>query len=161
MGRRAALIGITILLCTLIFGAVVVQATAPVRETLTFEYIWTGYGTPKKEWTANNGISHTLQTPHTGVVTAGDIGGSVYYCGNLKIDWSTFCGKGGGMFEFTGFYNGEAAGFKGKLIFEIVDAELTGTLNCLGSGAFENVLLKGTMYTILGGTAEVTLVLWT
>ncbi len=113
MGRRAALIGITILLCTLIFGAVVVQAKKPVRTELTFEYGWTSYGDAKKEWTTNKGVLHTLQTPHYVVVTTGDIAGDVYYCGNLILDETTYSGKGGGIFEFTGEYKGEPASFKG------------------------------------------------
>ena len=164
IGRKGALVGITILFCTLIFGAAGVLAKKPVRTELTFEYEWTGGTDPaKKEWTTDKGVLHTLQTPHYGKVTVGDIEGEVYYCGNLILDLNTLSGKGGGIFEFTGKYNGEAAGFKGKLIFEIEDRVLTGTLNCPGSGAFEGILLKGTVNTILWETLTnyATLVLWT
>ena len=161
MGRRSALIGITILLCSFIFVTVEVQAKKPIRTELTFEYIWTGFGEHKKEWTTNNGIYHTLQTPHYGEVISGDIVGDIYYCGNLILDLATYSGKGGGVFEFTGEYEGEPAGFKGKLLFEIEFGVVFGTLNCPGTGAFENILLKGTIDSVLGGSTLVSLILWT
>ena len=163
MGRRFALVGLTILLSSIIFGSVGIQAIKPVRTELTFEYHWTSYEAAKKEWTTDDGILHTLQTPHYGEVTAGDLVGDVYYCGNLILDLNTYSGKGGGKFEFEGEYNGEAVGFSGKMIFEIDSLVLTGTLNCPGSGAFKNTLIKGTVYTVLFvlPVTYVTIVLWT
>ena len=163
MGRRVVIIGMTILICSFIFVTVGVQAKKPIRTELTFEYKWTSFGGPKKEWTTDEGIYHSLQNPHYGIVMAGDIEGEVYYCGNLILDMNTFSGKGGGIFEFTGEYDGKAASFRGKMIFEIEELVLTGTLNCPGSGAFENILIKGTVSTVLFvlPTTSATLVLWT
>ena len=163
MGRRFVILGITILICSFVFVTVGVQAKKADRIELTFEYEWTSFDPAEKEWTTDKGILHTLQTPHYGVVTTGDIEGDIYYCGNLILDLNTFSGKGGGTFQFTGTYNGEAAGFKGKMIFEIENFALTGTLNCPGSGAFKNTLIKGTVSTviILTHTTYVTIVLWT
>ena len=160
--KKAISFGLIILLSLLIVGVTTTQAKKPVGLEITFVYTWDSYDAAKKEWTTDKGILHTLQTPHYGHVTEGDITGDIYYCGNLILDLATLSGKGGGIFEFTGLYNGEAAGFRGKMIFEIKSLVLTGTLNCPGTGAFANMLFKGTVDTIIivSDLTYVTLVVW-
>jgi len=160
--KKVISLGMIILLSTFIISTTTTQAKKPVRLELTFEYEWTSFEPAKKEWITDKGILHTLQTPHYGhVLEGGAIAGVVYYCGNLILDLNTYSGKGGGIFEFTGEYKGSTAGFRGKLLFDIEFAVLTGTLNCPGTGAFAGMLLKGTVSTILGtDITYVTLVIW-
>ncbi|MHA1592004.1 MAG: hypothetical protein ACTSUP_06000 [Candidatus Heimdallarchaeaceae archaeon] len=48
------------------------------------------------------------------------------------------------------------------MIFEIDALVLTGTLNCLGTGAFAGLLIKGTVNTVIIVTdiTYVTIVIW-
>ena len=162
--KKVISLGMIILLSTLIISTTTTQAKKPARtEIINFEYKWDSHTDAKKEWTTNKGVLHTLQTPHFGTVQeGGDIAGTLYYCGNLILDTISFNGKGGGYFEFTGEYHGAPAGFWGIMYFDIEALVLTGTLNLHGTGAFEGMLLKGTVYTILFvmPTTFVSLVVW-
>lgn len=157
--KKFILFGLVILLSSLIVCTATTQAKH-VNHTLSFEYNWTGFEAPLKEWTDKDGVYHAIKTPHYGVVTAGDIEGDIYYNGNVVLDFATYDGKGGGIFEFTGFYEGLAAGFRGKMLFIIEGGIVYGTLNCPGSGAFDGLLFKGTVIAALGGSTSVELVIW-
>ncbi|MHA1219260.1 MAG: hypothetical protein ACTSSN_09090 [Candidatus Heimdallarchaeaceae archaeon] len=102
-------------------------------------------------------------TPHFGLVneSTSDFAGDVYYCGNLVVfDLTTFEGLGGGDFSFDGTYEGETAGFIGKLHFKIVNFMIVGKLNCHGTGIFEGKLIKGTTLGALGGATIVQISIW-
>ena len=159
--KKVISLGMVILLSTFIISTTTTQAK-PDRIEINFEYHWYDYTPPKKEWTTDKGVLHTLQTPHFGIVDSGDITGELYYCGNLILDLNTYNGKGGGYFEFTGEYEGDSAGFWGIMYFDIEALVLTGTVNLHGTGAFEGMLIKGTVYTILFvlPTTSVSLVVW-
>jgi len=161
LGKKTLMLGTLILLCSFSIG--LIAQAKPDRVDINFEFIWTAFGAPEREWTSEEGIYHTIQTPHYGIVTASDsdFAGDVYYCGNLVVfDLATFEGLGGGDFEFTGTYNGEFAGFIGKLHFKIVNFMIIGKLNCHGFGAFEGNHLKGTSLGALGGSTTVQLTIW-
>ncbi|MBK5134049.1 hypothetical protein JJE00_06440 [Candidatus Bathyarchaeota archaeon] len=87
--------------------------------------------------------------------------GGLYYLGDLTLNLTTYVGRGGGLFEFTGEYNGLPAGFVGKMHFKIENFLITGTFNCHGSGSLEG-LLKGTLVGPLGQPYYTTqMILWT
>jgi hypothetical protein len=153
------LLGLVILLGSIIVSTTTLQAKH-ANPTISFEYIWTAFDAPQKEWFDKDGVYHAIKTPHYGIVTTGDIEGDIYYNGNVVLDFVTFDGKGGGIFEFTGYYEGEAAGFRGKMLFVIEGGIVYGTLNCPGSGAFNGLLFKGTVVAPLGGTTIVELTIW-
>lgn len=150
-----------ILLCSLSFG--MVAQAKPQRQVINFEYVWDSYDLPEREWLTNGGIYHTIMTPHYGHITYSDssLVGNVYYCGNLVLfDLALFEGLGGGIFEFTGEYDYETAGFYGKIHFKIKDFTIVGKLNCHGTGAFEGKLIKGTFIGALGGATDVQISIW-
>ncbi len=161
IGKKTLMLGTLILLCSFSLG-LMVQAK-PDRVVINFEFIWTNFGEAEREWFSEEGIYHTRMTPHYGYVTSSDSNfvGDVYYNGNLVIfDLTTFEGLGGGIFEFTGTYNGETAGFTGRLHFKIVDFMIIGTLKCHGLGIFEGKLIKGTSLGVLGGATSVQISIW-
>ena len=156
--KRLLFLGMIVLLSSLIVGTVTTQAKH-TNPTIWFEYYYDEYGEPIKSWTDKDGIYHAIRTPHYGPIIAGDIEGDIYYNGNVELDFVTYCGKGGGIIEFTGTYNGDAAGFRGRLHFVIEFGVIIGTLNCPGSGAFNGLLLKGTFIAILGGNTVVNMII--
>ncbi len=157
--RKLLFLGMIVLLSSLIVGTATTQAKH-VNATINFEYVYDSYGDPLKFWYDKDGVYHAIKTPHYGHILAGDIEGDIYYNGNVVLDFTTFSGKGGGIIEFTGTYNDEVAGFRGKLIFTIEFGVVTGTMNCPGTGAFANLLLKGTFTAALGGSTFVNMVIW-
>ena len=161
IGKKTLMLGTLLLLCSFSLG-LMVQAK-PARTVINFEFVWDEYGEAERVWFSEEGIYHTIMTPHYGHVTSSDsdFAGDVYYCGNLVIfDLTTFEGLGGGVFTFDGTYNGEDAGFIGKLHFKIVDGEIIGKLNCHGTGIFEGNLIKGTSVGALGGVTVVQITIW-
>lgn len=158
IGKKTVLLGTLLLLCSLSLG--MVTQAKHTNPTLYFEYVYDVLGEPVKAWIDKDGLYHAKRTPHYGHVTAGDITGDIYYIGNVVLDLATYNGNGGGIIEFTGFYEGEAAGFKGVLKFYVEFGVVYGTLNCPGSGAFTGLLFKGTFLAYLGGFTYVDLVIW-
>ncbi|MHA2255521.1 MAG: hypothetical protein ACXAAM_05575 [Candidatus Heimdallarchaeaceae archaeon] len=163
VGKKVILLGMILLLSTLIVSTVTTQAK-PERSEINFEFAWTEFDDPKKEWTTKNNVLHTLMTPHWGPILSSDsdFSGELYYIGNLKLDLNTFSGRGGGHIEFTGFYNGDPAGFWGLSYFVIDELVLTGNLVLHGTGAFDGYLIKGTYSTILFvlPTTSANIILW-
>ena len=157
--KKFIVLGMIVLLSSLIVGTVTTQAKH-TNPTLYFEYVWDALDAPQKEWFDKDGVYHAIKTPHYGHVTTGDIEGTIFYNGNVELDFATYCGKGGGIFEFTGYFEGEEASFRGKLQFYIEYGVVYGTLNCPGKGAFNGLLFKGTVVAPLGGTSIVNLVIW-
>jgi len=158
IGKKTLMLGTLLLLCSLSLG--MVTQAKHTNPKIYFEFVYDSYGDPIKTWFDKDGIYHAKRTPHYGHVTAGDITGDIYYNGNVVLDFATWSGYGGGIIEFTGFYDDEAAGFKGVLTFYIEFGVVYGTLNCPGSGAFTGLLFKGTILAYLGGTSYVDLVIW-
>ncbi|OLS30441.1 MAG: hypothetical protein HeimAB125_19300 [Candidatus Heimdallarchaeota archaeon AB_125] len=158
IGKKTILLGTLLLLCSLSLG---MQTQAKhTNETLSFEYYYYDYGAPVKLFD-KDGFYIAKRTPHYGIIVDGDIEGEIYYNGNIFLDLATYNGWGGGIIEFTGNFEGEAAGFKGVLKFKVVGGAISGTLNCPGSGAFTGLLFKGTFVAILGGgNTYVDLVIW-
>jgi len=161
IGKKTLMLGTLLLLCSLSFG--MLTQAKPDRAVLTFEFVWDAFGDPEREWVSEEGIYHTIMTPHFGYVneTTSDFAGDVYYCGNLVVfDMTTFEGLGGGDFLFDGTYQGDAAGFIGKLHFKIVDFMIVGKLNCQGTGIFEGMHIKGTSLGPLGAPTIVQISIW-
>lgn len=161
IGKKTLMLGTLLLLCSLSLG--LTAQAKPGKVVINFEFMWDDYDPAEREWFSEEGIYHTYQTPHYGHVTASDSDflGDVYYCGNLVIfDLTTFEGLGGGDFEFDGTYNGETAGFTGKLHFKIVDFMIIGKLNLHGFGAFEGNHIKGTSLGVLMGSTTVQITIW-
>ncbi len=160
--RKLIFLGMIVLLSSLIVGTTTTQAK-PDRTTIEFVYKWISYGLPEREWISEEGIYHTIMTPHWGEIISEEspLQGDVYYIGNLVIfDLATFDGLGQGIFEFTGHYGSAEAGFEGKMHFKIKNAFITGAFVCHGSGALEGKLLKGTFEAFLGAPTSVVLVIW-
>ena len=163
ISKKIVFLVMVILLSSFIVSTSTTQAK-PQRTEINFEFWWLDYDTPKKEWTTKNNVYHSLMTPHYGEVTESDSDfyGDLYYIGNLKLNMDTFCGRGGGYFEFNGWYNGDEAGFWGIMYFTIDELVLTGRLVLHGTGALDGCLLKGTCTTILFvlPTTTANLVIW-
>ena len=153
--------GTLLLLCSFSIG--LLAEAKPDRAILTFEFVWDSYGYPERDWTTNGGIYHSIMTPHYGSVTPThtDFAGDVYYCGNLVLfDPAMWLGLGGGEFIFDGTYDGETAEFIGKLHFKIENFQITGKLNCFGTGIFEGNHIKGISLGSLGGATIVQISIW-
>jgi len=148
LGKKTILLGMVLLLCSFIVSTATTQAKH-VNPPIYFEYVWDYTEPALKFWFDKDGVYHAIKTPHIGHVTSGDIDGDIYYNGNVVLDFATLDGKGGGIFEFTGTYGLDAAGFRGKLLFYIEAGVIYGTLNCPGTGAFAGMLLKGTVFAYL------------
>jgi hypothetical protein len=161
IGKKTIVFGTLLLLCSFSIG--LLAQAKPDRVTITFVYEWTSYGAPEREWMSEDGVYHTIMTPHWGVILSSDadLTGDVFYIGNLVLtDPAMWVGLGGGTFEFDGLYNGLAAGFSGRFNFKIADFQVVGKLNCHGIGAFEGMLIKGTIIGFLGAPATVEITLW-
>ncbi len=161
IGKKTIMLGTLLLLCSFSFG--MLAQAKPARAVLTFEFVWDKYGDPVRAWTTEGGIYHSIMTPHYGSVTDSYTGfiGTVYYCGNLVLfDPANWVGLGGGVFKFDGAYNGNVAGFIGKLHFKIENFQIIGKLTCHGTGIFEGKLIKGTSLGALGGATVVQISIW-
>ena len=164
MGRRLVLLGMTLLICSFIFGAVGVQAKKTTIE-VDFVYGWDLIDHAEKMWETPSGIWHLRGSPHYGSVVSSDscFDGSIIYLGNLNLfddlmDPTTFNSVGWGTVEFTGKYNGEPVGFAGIVTLKIQNYYITGKFVCHGSGAFDGMLVKVAFEGWLGSTCEAQLV---
>lgn len=160
LGQKTTLVAMLILSCTL-FMPITVQAK-PSRTVINFNYNLDVSGFPEREWTSEDGIYHTINTPHEGKVDTSDsdFSGDLYYSGILILDLSTYIGRGGGLFVFTGQYLGEDAGFVGKLHFDFNGGYIIGKFNCHGTGSLQG-LIKGTYEGWAGGIYTAQLIIWT
>ncbi|MHA1203291.1 MAG: hypothetical protein ACTSQ4_12335 [Candidatus Heimdallarchaeaceae archaeon] len=141
--KKVILLGMLVLLCSLSIG--MTAQAKPNRTVINFAFDLHVSGAAERIWETGSGIWQIRNTPHIGSVLSGesDIAGTFFYLGNLILfddlmDPLTFNSIGGGIFEFTGTYLGEEAGFTGKLHFTIFEFYATGYFNVQGSGAFEN-----------------------
>lgn len=163
--KKVILLGMLVLLCSLSIG--MTTQAKPNRTVIDFAFDLHVSGDAERIWETPSGIWQIRNTPHVGSVLSGesDIAGTFFYLGNLILfddlfDPTTFNSIGGGIFEFTGTYLGEEAGFTGKLHFTIFEFWATGSFNVQGSGALEGMHLKGTYEGWLGGVYEAQLVIW-
>lgn len=157
MGRRIALIGITILFCSGIFGTIVVQAK---NTTTEFDFVYGGiFDDPERMWVSEDGVWHLRNSFHYYSVissSGADFEGDFIYLANLNLfddlmDPTTFNSVGWGSVEFTGTLDGNDIGFAGIGTLKIHDFFITGKMVCHGSGGLGGMLVKITFEGILGG----------
>ena len=163
--KKVIFLGMLILLCSLSIG--MTAQAKPTRTVIDFAFYLEVSGPAERIWVSEDGIWQIRNTPHIGSVLSGEseIQGEFFYLGNLilfddLLNPTTFNSIGGGVFEFTGTYLGEEAGFTGKLHFTIENFYGTGYFNVHGSGALEGMHLKGTYDGYLGGIYDAQLVIW-
>ena len=157
-----ALLGMTMLFLSL-FCVVGVEASTITPDTLghktpvSFEFT----NVPGEEfdrlWHSglNDKIFHSRGYDHYGEVW-GDLEGTLFYDGDVNLNFETFDGTGGGVIYFEVSYGDMSGTFEGKMVFKIYMDEGTpfvdGKFVCHGDGDFEGLHLKGTYLGILGTT---------
>lgn len=160
LGRKVILFGMLILIGS-IFIATPVQAKK-TRTTINFTYEMHGT-VAERQWITDSGILQARRNPHYGFILTSDcdLSGDLFYLGDLTLfSLITYEGRGGGPFEFTGIYDGEAASFTGKSHLTIESFIISGTFNVHGTGSLLGHL-KGTILGVLGGTTyTATLTFW-
>ncbi|MHA1367892.1 MAG: hypothetical protein ACTSP5_16000 [Candidatus Heimdallarchaeota archaeon] len=159
--RNVVLLGMLILLCS--FLTVTAVQAKPTRTVINFVYFLETSGEPARIWFSDEGMYQVRGTPHEGHIhtSDSDFSGELFYLGDLTLNLTTYEGRGGGLFEFSGEYLGEAASLTGKSHFKIRNFLITGTLLLHGSGSLEG-LIKGTFEGPLGQpyyTAQI--IIWT
>lgn len=166
IGKKTVSLGMIFLFSSIILSTALTQAK-PDRTTIIFEYTWHEIGHAERMWISEEGIWQLRNTPHIGNVSycEADFYGDLYLLSDLTVfddilNPTTFNSVGRGIFEFTGYYNGDIAGFEGKMNFVIENFYITAKFVCHGTGAFDGHLLKGTVEHWLGGLCYAEMVIW-
>jgi len=142
MGKRKALIGITILFCSFIFGTVGVQAKPKNMTEFTCDDISWTISTIEKAWFPD-GRMHLRGVAHHATLT-GDFNGDLYFMGNNNLDAATIDGTGWGTLWFVGTGVDEGKYFEGIMTLKISDYYISAKFNCHGSGLLDGMHIKGT-----------------
>ncbi len=152
---RRVTIGLLVLIASLLLATTGVQAKA-TKTPFTHLAIVTAEGVPERMWMDEEGILHIRGLTVTFDQT-GDMTGTSVVVANLNIDPSTGNGHMWGSRTFVGTWHspwGDLSGtFEGRFTGTLTAGALFGKRVSHGSGGFEGMKEKATVYSIGPGVS--------